>query len=104
MDSSSLRERQKERRRARIYSVALDLFKRGGFQATTATDIAKALQLAPDDAAVQLEAGNIAALAGDAAKAKERWAEALRLQPDGPTGKAAAAALKQFDGPAPPAP
>ncbi|MPY66779.1 TetR/AcrR family transcriptional regulator [Deinococcus sp. SDU3-2] len=42
MDSSSLRERQKERRRARIYSVALDLFKRGGFQATTATDIARA--------------------------------------------------------------
>ncbi|WP_168733564.1 TetR/AcrR family transcriptional regulator [Deinococcus sp. Arct2-2] len=42
MDSSSLRERQKERRRARIYSVAIDLFKRGGFQTTTATDIAKA--------------------------------------------------------------
>ena len=42
MDSSSLRERQKERRRARIYSVAIDLFKRGGFQTTTATDIARA--------------------------------------------------------------
>ncbi|WP_027482696.1 TetR/AcrR family transcriptional regulator [Deinococcus pimensis] len=42
MDSSSLRERQKERRRARIYSVAIELFKRGGFQATTATDIARA--------------------------------------------------------------
>jgi len=37
-----LRERQKERRRARIYSVAIDLFKSGGFQATTATDIARA--------------------------------------------------------------
>jgi AcrR family transcriptional regulator len=42
MDSSSLRERHKERRRARIYGVALELFKRNGFQATTATDIAKA--------------------------------------------------------------
>jgi len=42
MDLSSLRERQKERRRARIYSVAIELFKRGGFQTTTATDIAKA--------------------------------------------------------------
>lgn len=42
MDSSSLRERQKERRRARIYGVAIEMFKRGGFQATTATDIAKA--------------------------------------------------------------
>ncbi|WP_414656858.1 TetR/AcrR family transcriptional regulator [Deinococcus sp. VB343] len=42
MDSSSLRERQKERRRARIYNVAIDLFKQGGFQTTTATDIARA--------------------------------------------------------------
>lgn len=42
MESSSLRERQKERRRARIYSVAIELFKRGGFQATTASDIARA--------------------------------------------------------------
>lgn len=42
MDSSSLRERQKERRRTRIYTVAIELFKQGGFQATTATDIAKA--------------------------------------------------------------
>ncbi|MFC4452153.1 TetR/AcrR family transcriptional regulator [Deinococcus sonorensis] len=42
MDSSSLRERQKERRRARIYTVAIDLFRQGGFQTTTATDIARA--------------------------------------------------------------
>ena len=42
MDSSSLRERQKERRRARIYNVVIDLFKQGGFQGTTATDIARA--------------------------------------------------------------
>ncbi len=42
MDSPSLRDRQKEKRRTRIYNVAIDLFKRGGFQATTASDIAKA--------------------------------------------------------------
>lgn len=42
MDSISLRERQKEKRRTRIYHVAIDLFKQNGFQATTATDIAKA--------------------------------------------------------------
>ena len=42
MDSSSLRERQKEKRRARIYGVAIELFKQSGFQATTATDIARA--------------------------------------------------------------
>ncbi|WP_293911873.1 TetR/AcrR family transcriptional regulator [Deinococcus sp.] len=42
MDAPSLRERQKEKRRTRIYNVAIDLFKQGGFQATTATDIARA--------------------------------------------------------------
>ncbi len=42
MDSISLRERQKEKRRARIYAVAIELFRRTGFQATTATDIARA--------------------------------------------------------------
>ena len=42
MDSLSLRERQKEKRRTRIYQTAIELFKRGGFQATTATDIARA--------------------------------------------------------------
>jgi AcrR family transcriptional regulator len=42
MDSPSLRERQKERRRARIYGVAIELFKAGGFHGTTASDIARA--------------------------------------------------------------
>ena len=42
MEPASLRERQKERRRARIYGVAIELFKQGGFQSTTATDIARA--------------------------------------------------------------
>lgn len=42
MDSLSLRERQKEKRRSRIYHVAIELFKQQGFHGTTATDIAKA--------------------------------------------------------------
>ncbi|MFC6592364.1 TetR/AcrR family transcriptional regulator [Deinococcus lacus] len=42
MTESSLRERQKERRRARIYSAAIELFKETGFEATTATEIARA--------------------------------------------------------------
>ena len=37
----SLRERQKQRRRHRIYSVAISLFRERGFEATTATEIAK---------------------------------------------------------------
>lgn len=61
------------------------------------TDIAEALRLGGDDAAVQLEAGNIAALAGDEAGAKAAWRQAVTLRPDSAAGKAAAAALKQFD-------
>lgn len=41
-DSISLRERQKERRRSRIYAAAIELFKQRGFQGTTANDIAQA--------------------------------------------------------------
>jgi AcrR family transcriptional regulator len=37
----SLRERQKIRRRNRIYQVAIQLFKENGFDKTTATDIAR---------------------------------------------------------------
>lgn len=61
------------------------------------TDIAEALRLGADDPAVQLEAGNIAALAGDEAGARAAWREAVTLRPDSAAGKAAAAALKQFD-------
>ncbi len=62
------------------------------------TDIAEALRLGGDDPAVQLEAGNIAALAGDEMGAKTAWRQAVTLRPDSAPGKAAAAALAQFDG------
>ncbi len=42
MESTSLRGRQKESRRSHIYRVAIALFQGGGFQATTASDIARA--------------------------------------------------------------
>ena len=61
------------------------------------TDIAEALRLGGDDPSVQLEAGNIAAQAGDEAGAKAAWRQAVTLRPDSASGKAAAAALKQFD-------
>ena len=61
------------------------------------TDIAEALRLGGDDPAVQLEAGNIAAKAGDAAGAQAAWRQAVTLRPDSAPGKAAAAALKQFE-------
>lgn len=67
-------------------------------------DIAEALSLASDDASVQLEAGNIAALAGDADAAKAAWQRAVKLAPASPAGQQARAALGQFDAPLPPAP
>lgn len=63
-------------------------------------DIAQALHLAGDDASVQLEAGNIAALSGDEAGAKLAWQRAVNIKPDGVAGRAARNALRQFDPPA----
>lgn len=47
MASSGLRERKKDRTRSTITRVALDLFARDGFHATTITDIAEAAEVAP---------------------------------------------------------
>lgn len=63
------------------------------------SDIAEALKRSPDDAQVQLEAGNIAALSGDAASAKAAWNAAQRIAPTAPAGIAAGQALAQFDTP-----
>jgi len=60
------------------------------------TDIAEALSRSRDDASVQLEAGNIAALSRDEAGARQAWSQAVRIAPDSPQGHAAAAALQQF--------
>jgi Flp pilus assembly protein TadD len=64
------------------------------------TDIAEALKLASDDASVQLEAGNIAALSGDADAARTAWQAAAKLAPGTATADNARAALAQFDTPA----
>ena len=60
--------------------------------------IARAIELAGDDAVVQLEAGNIAALARDEAGAKLAWAKAVQLAPGSPEAAAARVALTQFEG------
>jgi tetratricopeptide (TPR) repeat protein len=60
-------------------------------------DIAEALKRSGDDAAVQLEAGNIAALGGDADGAKAAWRQAASIAPDSAVGKNAQTALAQFD-------
>lgn len=61
------------------------------------TDIAQALALGGDDSAVQLEAGNIAAVSGDANGARAAWQQAATLHPDTPAAKTAKVLLAQFD-------
>jgi len=61
-----------------------------------AKDIAEALRLASDDASVHLEAGNIAAEAGDEANARTSWGRAIELDPGGPVAATARKALDQF--------
>jgi len=60
------------------------------------TDIAETLRRSPDDASVQLEAGNIAALSGKEDQAREAWGNAARIAPGTAVAKAATAALAQF--------
>lgn len=60
-------------------------------------DIAEALKRAGDDAAVQLEAGNIAALSGDEAAARAAWTRVTEIAPTGAQASAAKAALAQFE-------
>jgi tetratricopeptide (TPR) repeat protein len=61
-----------------------------------AKDIAEALKRSSDDAAVQLEAGNIAAVAGDEANARTAWNRAIELSPGSPLAESARKALAQF--------
>lgn len=78
--------------------LSATLARRTGDMPRAQKDIAEALRLGGDDSDVQLEAGNIAAKAGDATNAKAAWQQAANLRPDSPSGKAAAAALQQFSG------
>ena len=62
--------------------------------------IAKAVALAPDDAAILLEAGNIAGVSGEKDAALGLYARAARAAPESEAGKAAKAALAANEGPA----
>ena len=61
--------------------------------------IAKAASRAPDDAAILLEAGNIAGASGEKDAALGLWARAARVAPESEAGKAAKAALAANEGP-----
>lgn len=65
------------------------------------SDIAKAVELAPDDAAVLLEAGNIAGLSGEVDAANTLYARAAKAAPASEAGRAAQAALIANSAPEP---
>ena len=55
--------------------------------------IARALTLAPGDPTILFEAGHVASLAGEEAKARDYWTRAAAADPNGVSGKAAKHAL-----------
>ncbi|WP_380873370.1 hypothetical protein ACFB49_41070 [Sphingomonas sp. DBB INV C78] len=57
-------------------------------------DIGEAAMLAPNEAPIAYEEGNIAALAGATERARSAWARAAAIAPDSDAGQAAALALK----------
>ncbi|MCW3835881.1 hypothetical protein ACFQ1E_07505 [Sphingomonas canadensis] len=61
-----------------------------------ASDIGEALGLAPDDPVTLLEAGNIAAMAGDEAAARRHWTRVTEVAPGSREAEAARGALAQF--------
>lgn len=77
--------------------LSATLARRLGDLPLAAQHISKATELAPDDASVQLEAGNIWAVVGEADKAKAAWTAAVTLGSGKPAGEAAAKALAQFE-------
>ncbi len=59
-------------------------------------DIAEAARRSPDDAAVALEAGNIAVLSGHDDAARTAWEAAIELKPGSPAAKSAAEGLARL--------
>jgi tetratricopeptide (TPR) repeat protein len=76
--------------------LSATLARREGNLVRAGSDIEEAAKRAPDDAAVALEAGNIAILNGAPEAAKRAWQAAVKNGAETPAGKAAAEALKQF--------
>jgi tetratricopeptide (TPR) repeat protein len=64
-------------------------------------DIARAVAAAPGDAAILVEAGNIAGLSGEVDAAQALFQRAVRAEPNSPAAKAAQAALSGEAAPAP---
>ena len=75
--------------------LSATLARRENDAARAQADIGQAVALAGDDPAVAYEAGNVAAASGAPDAARVAWAQAAKVDPDGPAGQAAATALAQ---------
>jgi tetratricopeptide (TPR) repeat protein len=75
---------------------------REGNAARAKEDIAKALSLAPNDADLLLQAGNVAGAAGDEEAARTFYTQAVGSAPGSPAARAAEAALAANAAPKPP--
>lgn len=73
--------------------LSATLARKTGDLARARSDIGEAATRSPDDASVALEAGNIAILSGRTDAARTAWEAAIRIAPDGPSGRSAAEAL-----------
>ena len=73
--------------------LSATLARRQGDGPRAATEIAEAARLAPGEAAIAYEEGNIAALTGKPDEAKAAWTRAAQRDPESPAGRAAAMAL-----------
>jgi tetratricopeptide (TPR) repeat protein len=76
--------------------LSATLARRQGDMPRATREIAEALRRSPDDASVQLEAGNIAAASANEADARTAWTRAIELAPGSPVAAAARDALAQF--------
>jgi tetratricopeptide (TPR) repeat protein len=77
--------------------LSATLARRGGKLEDAQNYIVTAAALAPSDASVALEAGNIAAAAGAFAIAKEQWQQVIRIAPQSPQASTAARLLAQVE-------
>ncbi|MFC4254018.1 hypothetical protein GRI97_01205 [Altererythrobacter xixiisoli] len=83
---------------AEVWLLSATLARRQDDLTTAQAQIATAARLAPQLPAVGLEAGLIAALAGDEAAARKSWHSVIELAPNSPEAAAAGNYLAQLDG------
>ena len=77
--------------------LSATLARREGDLQTALSHIAEAAKLAPQDADIALEAGNIAVSSGDYAGARTNWQQAVAIAPDGEAAMAAQKYLAQLE-------